>query len=208
MSDNLWDRRYSREGEIWNTSPSLTARFISQNIPVSASLFEIGFGYGRDLVALTKKGYNVTGIEASSIGRSMAVESLKNSKITSSPWLLQGDFLNAVLPHQKFDVVYSHRVIHLLQDDYAVNAYRDRVLEIIKDKGHLLLSARDPRGVKPSRKGHHVSFWDAERFERVFGKDFAIEQLIEGEEIESASNPVPTYFTLMVARRRVQKLIP
>jgi len=140
------------------------------------------------------------------VGHAMATAYANKATDKSPPRLIQGDFLDAVLPRNTFDAVWSHRVIHLLEDEYSVDAYRQRLADIIKDHGIALIAARDPRGVKPTREGHTVSFWDKARFQRVFEQNFTVEQIIQGEELESANNPVPTYFTLMVARRKPRML--
>lgn len=198
---DFWSNRYLREGEIWLNKPSLTALFLSQSLPPGSKIFEIGFGYGRDLVYLAGQGFQVSGIERSEVGVKMARNQLMKQSSGFGQDLMQGDFLEAVLPSEIYDAVICHRVVHLLTEDGHVSTFENKVAQILKPQGMLLISARDPRGVKPERKGHNVEFWDEQRFQSVFGRDFEISEFIQGEEIESASNPVSTFFTMMVARR-------
>lgn len=205
MIDNpndFWSNRYKQEREIWLNEPSLTAKFLEQVIPLKAKIFEIGFGYGRDAFYLASKGFDVQGIEQSIEGYRMAQEQVCSGKYSNPPSLLLGDFLKANLHHQAFDAVYSHRVAHLFTQEEQVEQYVRQVASIIKEGGYLLTSARDSRGQKPSRPGHHVNFWNEQRFSDTFGKQFQIQSFLQGQEIESANNPVPTFFTLMIAQRR------
>ncbi|MEL7119664.1 MAG: class I SAM-dependent methyltransferase [Bacteroidota bacterium] len=202
MSNNhFWDKRYIEEGEIWNRGQSLTANFLSQLVPKDSNIFEIGFGYGRDVIHLAQQGYRVSAIEQSVVGYNMAVTQLREIGIVHSPHLIRDDFLNVALPSNAFDAVCSHRVIHLLDND-SVSKYCNKVANIVRDNGLIFIAARDPRGNKPLRKNHTVSLWDEQRFYNSFSEHFTIDKIIQGEELESASNPVPTYFTLMIAQRK------
>lgn len=117
--------------------------------------------------------------------------------------LFQGNFLTTDF-NQQYDIIYSHRVAHLFTKTDQVEDFARNLASTVKPKGKIYISARDARGVKPQREGHQVNFWEESRFETVFKKDFLIEQFIKGEEIESKSNPQPTYFTMMIAERRPQ----
>lgn len=200
--NNFWDKRYEKEGEIWRQTPSLTAEFVHQSLPEGSKVFEIGFGYGRDVAFLVKKGLSVSGIENSSVGHAMASNRLAELQMPQGTNLIKGDFLKATLPKDEFDAVFSHRVIHLLKEKQAVDVFAGRATKLLKPGGMLLVSGRDARGMKPDRKGHHVSLWDENRFLETFGKDFEIETFLKGEEIESQSNPGMTFFTVMVAKRK------
>lgn len=196
---DFWSQRYAKEGEIWAKEPSLTALFLSKALPKGAELFEIGFGYGRDLIYLAKEGYAVDGIERAAVGIEMANAHIVQHILEYPTKLLQGDFLTSALPQKKYDAIYAHRMLHLLQTPEEIEAFVKRCKILLKPGGMLVLSARDDRGVKPERKGHHVSFWDTDRFKNVFEQEFEIQSFIQGEEIESKSNSHPTYFTIMQA---------
>ena len=201
MSSDFWGDRYTQEGFIWGVDPSLTAEFLVKALPASAAVFEIGFGYGRDLMYLGKAGHQVHGIEKSPIALHKAQDHLTNHGIQAGH-LMQGDFTSASLPANTFDAAYSHRTLHLLQEEKDITRFVEQAAHIIKPGGLLFISARDNRGELPTRKGHHVSFWDEERFEKTFGDQFEIIRFVQGNEIESASNPKQTYFTLMIARKK------
>ncbi|MEM1324948.1 MAG: class I SAM-dependent methyltransferase [Bacteroidota bacterium] len=202
---DFWSDRYKKEGEIWLNDPSLTALFVEQVIgeDKDQSILEVGFGYGRDIAYLASKRFQVSGIEQSEVGYQMAKRQIQELSVqnTSTIDLIQGDFLTTHF-NQKYDVIYSHRVAHLFNEGSEVQRFAQKLAALVKPKGRILISARDARGTKPKRKGHQVNFWNEARFETVFGDNFLIEQFVKGEEIESKSNPTPTYFTLMIAERK------
>jgi len=202
-ADDFWSKRYQEEREIWLDEPSLTAKFLAKIVPSEANVFEVGYGYGRDAFYLADKGYYIQGMEQSPEGFRMAQERLQANPLTKTPIFLLGDFLQANLQGQIFDAVYSHRVAHLFVQQDQIERYVEQVAAILKKDGYLLTSARDPRGQKPTRLGHNLHHWNEQRFITSFGKHFRIESFLQGQEIESVSNPVPTFFTLMLARKRL-----
>lgn len=199
VDNGFWSKRYREEREIWLQKPSLTATFLAQLTPAPARIFEVGFGYGRDVTYLHSKGYEVHGMELSEEGFQMALKQTYADGINSANLLL-GDFLQTSFSNQTFDAVYSHRVAHLFTEEWQINQYVKTSASMLKSGGYLLTSARDVRSKKPKRVGHRLELWDQDRFSKYFAGHFEIENFIEGEEIESANNPEPTFFTIMVAR--------
>ncbi|MEL6718596.1 MAG: class I SAM-dependent methyltransferase [Bacteroidota bacterium] len=174
----------------------MTALFVEEAASKTSEILEVGFGYGRDITYLSQKRYKISGIEQSEVGYQMA----QQENLVSN--LIQGDFLTTSF-NQQYDIIYSHRVAHLFTEAHQVQDFVQKLSSIVKPQGKIFISARDARGTKPKRKGHQVNFWDESRFETIFGEDFLIEQFIKGEEMESKTNPQPTYFTLMIAERRL-----
>jgi len=197
---DFWSNRYQKEGQIWSDNPSLTTLFVEKAANRNSEILEVGFGYGRDIAYLSQKCYRISGIEQSEVGYQMAQRQLQVKAL--APKLIQGNFLSTNF-NQQYDIIYSHRVAHLFTEEDQVQDFAQKLASTVKPKGKIFISARDARGTKPKHKGHQVNFWNESRFEAIFGKDFLIEQFIKGEEIESKSNPQPTYFTLMIAERRL-----
>jgi len=194
----FWSARYKEEGAIWHNEPSLTALFLAKTVPLGSQVLDTGFGYGRDVIYLARRGFQVTGIEQSAIGVQMAEQRTAQLTFQTPPQLIQGDFLRLQFQPQSFAGIYAHRVLHLL-DEPQVMAYTEKVAHLLRPQGKLFIAARDDRGQKPERAGHQVSFWNEARFERTFAAYFNIQSFIKGEEIESASSSASTYFTLMIA---------
>lgn len=71
---NYWDKKYSNNQYVFGKAP---AKFLAKNyhyIPEGASVLDMGMGEGRHAVFLAREGYNVTGIDISSV----AVKKAKN----------------------------------------------------------------------------------------------------------------------------------
>lgn len=64
---HVWDKMYGRTVYIYGKAPS---KFLAENYRVirpGSSVLDMGIGEGRNAVFLAKKGYNVTGIDISSV---------------------------------------------------------------------------------------------------------------------------------------------
>ncbi len=62
-----WDQKYARSTFIYGKSP---APFLAENyhyIPFQSSILDMGMGEGRNAVFMAQKGYNVTGVDLSSV---------------------------------------------------------------------------------------------------------------------------------------------
>ena len=65
---NFWDQKYGNTGKyVFGKSP---AKFLASNfhfIPHGSTVLDVGMGEGRNAVFLARKGYNVTGVDISSV---------------------------------------------------------------------------------------------------------------------------------------------
>lgn len=211
-----WSQRYIKEGHIWGDAPSITAARLADKLGPASKVLEIGFGYGRDLTLMLEEGHRIYGIEKASFGLSEATRQLQPYLDRGRAHLMLGEFISAEVPQESFDAVYSHRVLHLLGENGLTQAFANRVAGALKPGGLLAVSARDPRDFNPAqmdyltenlavykdRPSHKISFWDKNRFNAIFGRKFEILGFEESSEIESAKNPVPSYITIMYARKK------
>jgi tellurite methyltransferase len=66
-SKSMWDIRYSRDAFIFGKAP---AKFLADNyfyIPAGGEVLDMGMGEGRNAVFMAQKGFQVTGIDISSV---------------------------------------------------------------------------------------------------------------------------------------------
>lgn len=162
-------------------------------------------------------GHIVTGFETSREGIKKAQEMLTPHIDLGHITLRHECFLHADIPSESCDLVFSHRSLHLLEDE-DVDIFLQQVLKALRPQGFLCVSARDERDFNPDqmiktspcsaeykpavRQGHIIRFWNKEAFHQRFAGHFDILELIEDNEIESLSNPLQqTQFTLMVAQK-------
>jgi ubiquinone/menaquinone biosynthesis C-methylase UbiE len=98
----FWNQRYSNHKAGWGDDGSPTLQVALRHFPATGHALEIGYGYGRDLVALARRGLAVTGIDPSDEGRHMAEERLARLGLSTSA-LVTADFTDSELPLATFD---------------------------------------------------------------------------------------------------------
>ncbi len=219
MSDSyLWDRRYKEEGSIWGDKPSETALLLLENIGKECNLVDFGYGYGRDLESLARLGHKVTGYEMSGEGFYQTSQRVGDLVANGDVALGLGHFYLAPLEMEYYDAVYSHRTLHLL-DDNIIDSFILKSHEILKSNGIICISARNSRDfnsdqmneIEPgvaeykdiNRRGHRIRFWDNDYFIEKFSQYFNILKFVERNEIEAVSNSKQqAHFTIMLARKK------
>lgn len=217
---HFWNDRYSKEGHIWGDEPSQSALILADMLSNNASILEIGFGYGRDMVALVSQGFRVTGVEIALEGLNEATRQLQRFIKEGHAHIQLGDFSRAQLAQNTFDGVLSHRVLHLLGNNGLVRSFAKVASNVLKEDGLLVLSARSDRDFNPDqmrwvdeearhaeytidgREGHGITFWSEQMLTDVFSKRFDIQSITQTSERESRDNGVDTHLLTMVARRR------
>ena len=221
VTQSIWDERYATQGKLWGDAPSKVAETVADRVSDGSKIIDIGCGYGRDIKYLVNHGHSVHGLEEASAGLTLAVRELAQFAQFGRATLIWGDFASVQLNENSFDAVQSHRVLHLLGFNGLVDAFSKKAKKILKPGGLLVVSARNPtdfdpeqmewvvegqhaRYTIPGRTGHDISFWDQDRYNRIFGPHFKIEDFEDGEEIESLDNKNKvTRFTTMIARKPV-----
>jgi SAM-dependent methyltransferase len=210
----FWDRRYLTEGAIWGEGPSPTARLAARYLGPGARVLEVGFGYGRDLVFLGRRGARVSGIELAPAGRSLAEERLRRQGVRAEAlWTCR--FEDCRLPARAYDLVLCHRMAHLLLTPDAVRDFVRKAADVLRPGGVLCLGARDRRDLNPEevmevdggvyeyarRPGHRIRYWDETALREVFRDGFRILEMAPVDEPETVARAVPCHLTLVVARR-------
>jgi SAM-dependent methyltransferase len=210
----FWDQRYRDEGAIWGEDPSPTAIRVKEQAAPQSAILDVGFGYGRDMAYLLKRGHRVSGVDLSHVGQEHARNRFSRDDLEAED-LKVADYAQDLFPPESFDVIYSHRVAHLLTTEEAIQAFALVTHELLKPKGLFFLGVRDTRDLDPAamccagpdvyeykhRPGHRIRFWEEASFRRVFGESFEILSLIEALEPESFERPVPCRLTIMTARK-------
>ena len=210
-----WDRRYRIEGPIWGDSPSPAALTAAQFLRPGDRVLEVGFGYGRDLLFFARRGCRVEGIDLSAEGCRRARSRVENEGLPP-PQLATGRFEDSRYPDASFDLVFSHRVAHLLLSREAMARFALKVQQVLRVGGAVCVGVRNSEDLNPTdmipvgdkvyeykdRPGHRIRYWDDETFQEIFGPGFVILRLAAATELESAARPVPCYLTVLVGRKK------
>jgi SAM-dependent methyltransferase len=132
--DEYWQKEFWTEEEIEkrkNRAPVFREAFtiLHQQKPSGGSVLDIGCGIGTFLSICRNGGWDVTGVEPSSIACEVA-------KREYGLDLINDLFASAMFQGKKFDAIFAAQVLHHLTDPVAFLADIDRVLA---DDGVLIL---------------------------------------------------------------------
>lgn len=141
-TNSLWDGRYinnTDDGLSWSENTnSLSLRWISELIPKTSSIVDIGAGRSMLLPTLLSNGYkHLTHVEWS---QSASLEMQKNLGEQSSQidWFV-GDLLNW-RPDCPVNLWHDRAVFHFRIDSDSVNDYLKSLHQYVSQGGHILLA--------------------------------------------------------------------
>jgi len=112
-----WNNRFSEKGKIWGTEPSKTAIYalkLFKKYEIKKILIP-GAGYGRHTKFFSANNYEVTGIEISEKGLSIARDLDSESK------LLLGSVLDMPFDDEIYDAVFCYNLLHLLLEKQRIS---------------------------------------------------------------------------------------
>jgi SAM-dependent methyltransferase len=110
---DYWDKRFKDEGKIWGELPSRTTKhalelFRGANVK---SVLIPGSGYGRHTKFFSTSGFDVTGIEISSVAYNLAREFDPLSRFYNA------SILDMSFDTNKYDAIYCFNVLHLFREN-------------------------------------------------------------------------------------------
>jgi len=229
QQSEFWDDQYDTKGALWGKDPSVAVKILwdalqqlHENSFDVRKVLTVGAGYYRDETYLASRGVSVDGYEISKKGRDLGRQFARDKTVFNKIKFIAKDFAKAVLKGQKFDAVFSHRTLHLLDND-QVKSFVKNAHDALDENGLLVVSARDDRDFNEDqmkwidkdagiaeytlkgKEGHKIQFWNMARFEKYFGESFEIDVITKKSEEESFGNndtdgnPIQAHVTVMVA---------
>ncbi|HEY1407249.1 MAG TPA: class I SAM-dependent methyltransferase [Spirochaetota bacterium] len=186
---DYWDERYSKEGHIWGTVPSITVSKADDVFRAGGcrDLLIPGCGYGRNANFFEKKGYSVTGMDSSPVAIDMARKF--NPRIT----YMTGSITDTNVPKRSFDGIYAFNIFHYFLANER-KLFIKRIFEILRPGGLAFLTMFSEEE-KDYRSGPEVEPHTYEsspnHFKHFFNRDdllnhFALHRVIEDGLIEEA----------------------
>jgi hypothetical protein len=82
----FWNQRFRDHSACWGEARSPTLQVALKYFPATGRVLEIGYGYGRDRVAVGHRGLAITGIDPSEEGQHMAEARPAGSPAGWRPW--------------------------------------------------------------------------------------------------------------------------
>ncbi len=159
---------------------------LKEFLPAQASLLEIGTGPGTDWNIL-KKDFKVVGSDNSKEFLAHLISKNPTGRFLE----LNATSLNT---NEKFDGIYSNKVLHHLTDDELVESIK-RQAEILSPSGIICHSFWKGEGTEEF-KGMFVNYHSSDSLRKLFEKHFEILVLEEYEEFETADS------LLLIGRRK------
>ncbi len=130
-----WNNRFSEKGKIWGTEPSKTALyafklFIEYDIK---KILIPGAGYGRHTKFFSIHNYDVTGIEISEKGISLA------KKLDSKSNLILGSVLDMPFDDEIYDAIFCYNLFHLLLEKQRIS-FIEKCYNQLRNAGFIFFS--------------------------------------------------------------------
>jgi SAM-dependent methyltransferase len=148
FTQEFWDTRYRTADKIWsgNPNPHLVAQVADLS---SGSALDVGCGEGADAIWLASLGWQVTGIDVSTVALDRAAERAADAgrEISDRMTWQQADILVWDPAPQQFDLV-SAQFIHL--PGLARQAVHRRLAAAVRPGGSLLIVGHHPSDLETS----------------------------------------------------------
>lgn len=187
-SKKHWEKVYgtkaATEVSWFQEHAKLSLSFIRKaNIPVSASIIDVGGGASTLVDDLLASGYEtITVLDLSGAALNIAKERL-GDRANRVCWM-EGNVLEAELPENGIDVWHDRAVFHFLTTETEREAYVRQVLHVVKPGGLVIVATFAEDG--PTKcSGLPVMRYSAEELHSAFGQSF---QLLANEK-ESHRTP-------------------
>ncbi len=175
MGKNFWDARFEEDAFPWGEKESELARIAAERFALKeiGKVLDVGCGSGRDVIFLAKKGFKVTGIDASPLAKSIAERNAKENKVKAL--FLNEKIQDSTIEPESFEGVLSYNTLHLFEGNDLEQAVK-KIAQLLKPKGLLFLATFSDKE-KSSRKGRPVQYFKKKELTELFKPFFKIIEL-------------------------------
>ncbi len=169
--------------------PSEEAEVLLKYLDPVSRILQLNFGYGNDLKYFLRQGHTIAGIETSIDRFSEVAKELGSYIEAGHATLAVGQYNRIGFSNHSMDGVLYKNSSGLLLDRSLGRAFASYAARVLKPSGHLV-----------------ICLSDLNRDRDIFANHFDTIDLKKSQKIESQKNPVPSYFTIMVAKRKSSDL--
>lgn len=186
-----WNRLYSDmrvEDMPWylpELDPDLTEALDKLNIK-AGSFLDLGTGPGTQAIELSKRGFDVTGIDISKD----AV--LKARKLNEQVKFVQDDILNIHIRSQ-FNYIFDRGCFHII-DEEKRPVYLNNVIKLLKNEGIFFMKCFSDKNTFTGFGPHHIS---RPMIQELFSKHFDILKIKDSTYQSVSSQQNKTLFVVM-----------
>lgn len=201
-AEKKWNEFYSH-GKLSDRDKA-PSPFIEQKIDFIKwlkvkEILDLGCGYGRNLVVLTKRGFNVSGVDISEKAITLCREYLESLQLTSQN-IYRADAYNLkeIFENNTFDMIISTALfLHLSNPDIVV----EEIWQILKKNGYALIelhSTEDPsatlgKQIGPKtyiQRGILFRVYDFHDIIKLFSKKF---EILSIDKVKYTEHPHPGF---------------
>jgi len=136
----MWDTRYSNPNFVFGTAPNDYLRQFAHRIPTKGRVLSLAEGEGRNAVYLASLGYDVTGVDSSSVGLEKAQQLARERSVSITT--IVADLAHFPIEPQSWDGVVS--IFCHLPSALREDVHR-RVVAGLRPGGCILLEAYTPK---------------------------------------------------------------
>jgi 2-polyprenyl-3-methyl-5-hydroxy-6-metoxy-1,4-benzoquinol methylase len=139
VKDYLNGRITARGNQVWPAEHNYRLEEISNLLKENGvvNIMDVGCGYGRDSIYFAKQGFNITGIDISSSGISLARAKAEQEKLNIS--FIEADFMRWGNTHERFDCVYLYKVLHQIRPK-ELSAIISKISDVLSYKGIVVVA--------------------------------------------------------------------
>lgn len=206
--NNFWEKAFSEKHKMWGDHPTIssieTARY-SKTLNYKEVLIP-GFGYGRNAVPFMNAGINISGIEVSETAIGLARENFGQSVK-----IFQGSVDEMPFEDKKYDGIYCHALIHLLDAQSRAKFLRS-CFDQIRVNGTMVFTtitksastygvgqAKEPDQYH-TKDGLEIFFYDADSIENEFAQFGKIGKKKICEPVRSDSEVKTEFWVIEIAK--------
>jgi hypothetical protein len=194
-----------------------TALKLQRHVNPSSEIIEYAFKDMSSISYFLAQGHKILGIDEAVIDLSIITKSLDQYLENGKLHILQGHFAKHPFIIEAYDAMFSHRGLDTMVDNGLIRAFVHHSAKLLKPEGFLVIGAQDQRNFDPQsinmssdgrlkQKGGPSSLvrvWNEALFYKYFGEKFDIIELSQTEEFLESSPEMPSYLTVMTAKRKI-----
>ena len=156
---------------------------LDKSLPFSGKILEIGTGKGHFALSLAKRGYSFTSVDLSEEEQNIALLNLRYFGLDKLVSLITGDARSLSFGDKSFDTIFCINVFHHLKNPSAV---LDEIIRLLKNKGKVVLSDFNAKGLEIINKCHNYEGRKHDSFKHGLkeAKDFCFKNPFRGREFE------------------------
>ncbi len=162
MDSHGWNTRYEEKELVWSAEPNLFLPPIVDDLDAGSAL-DLACGEGRNSIWLTRRGWNVTGVDFSSAGIEKAEKIAGDTTVT---WVVAD--VTTYEPGRTFDLVM---IIYVHLDSEAMRALFHHAVDALAPGGTLIALGHALRNLTDGVGGppYPEILWTEERISPLLG---------------------------------------